>query len=136
MTRPRRRPRPAARPAGGDAQVLPLINVAFLLLIFFLIAGAVAPTDPFPVTLPVSDRGRPDARAAPEVLMRADGGLAFEGAPITEAALSARLGAGAAEVLRLRADGAVAAGKAIALMARLRALGIDRITLAVTAVPR
>ena len=136
MTRARRVPRPAAYRFGGDDQVLPLINVAFLLLIFFLIAGAVAPTDPFPVTPPVSERGQPDARAVPEVLMRADGGLAFEGAPITEARLSARLGARSAEVLRLRADGAVAAGNAIALMARLRALGIDRIALAVTAVPR
>ena len=32
--------------------MLPLINVVFLLLIFFLLAGRLAATDPFPVEAP------------------------------------------------------------------------------------
>ncbi|WP_102224435.1 ExbD/TolR family protein [Acidimangrovimonas sediminis] len=63
----------------SDGNLLPMINVVFLLLIFFLISAELAPPEPFPVTPP---EARPqDARQGDFALyLGADGALGFEGA--------------------------------------------------------
>lgn len=91
--------------------VLPLINIVFLLLIFFMIAGKLTSADPFEVTPPDSTaEALPDGEA-PSLLLAADGRLAFEGEPVERAALPGLLAAlraeGRLERLRLRADGAL-----------------------------
>lgn len=50
----------ARKPARRDAS-LPMINVAFLLLIFFLLTAAIASTDATPVTLPEVTRSSDEA---------------------------------------------------------------------------
>ncbi len=60
---------------------IPLINVVFLMLIFFLIAGTVAP--PLDPDLELVDTSELDGRDPPDALvLHADGSLSFRGATI------------------------------------------------------
>ncbi len=46
--------------ADVDSRLVPLINIVFLLLIFFMLAGSIRPPDPIEIDRPVSDApGRP-----------------------------------------------------------------------------
>jgi biopolymer transport protein ExbD len=80
------------RPRDDDERVLPLINVVFLLLIFFMLAGALAPADPFRVDPPLSRSEAPPPAEPLTLLIGADGELALDGEPLDEAGLLDRLG--------------------------------------------
>lgn len=121
------------RPRGQDEPVLPLINIVFLLLIFFMVAGKLTSSDPFEVTPPDSAaEALPDAEA-PTLLLATDGSLAFEGEVLDEAGLRAVLARlrdeGGLERLRLRADAAADTPDVVALMALLRESGVERLHL-------
>lgn len=110
--------------------VLPMINVSFLLLIFFLMMAQIEAAPPFPVTEPeAADRADP---AAPERVLwvSAEAALAHDGLS-GEAALQALAEAGPGPVL-IRADAALEAAALARLMADLGARGIAEITLAAT----
>lgn len=111
-----------------ESRILPLINVVFLLLVFFMLAGRFATTDPFPVEPPVAAHAARLDMAPVEVLVGGDGTLALDGVVTGESALLASLG-GARNSIRIRADGGVPADTVIALMGRLRAAGVERISL-------
>ena len=69
--------RPAARRRTRDSTIA-LINVIFLMLVFFLIAGTVAP--PLDPRLKLVDTSGLQGRAPPDALvLRADGSLWFRG---------------------------------------------------------
>lgn len=53
--------------------IVPLINVVFLLLIFFLIAGTVGPTDPVDVTLPSGRLDDKNTRQPAVIYVEKDG---------------------------------------------------------------
>lgn len=57
--------------------VLPMINLVFLLLIFFLISAVIAPRPPVPVEPPRAERPRPLAPDSLRAGIDADGRLAF-----------------------------------------------------------
>jgi len=126
MRRLSARPRRLADP---DDRVLPLVNIVFLLLIFFILAGRVVASDPFDVRAPGSALGGAEETGPPLVLLSADGRLALDGQETDEAGLMAALAGRAAGRVRLRADGRTAALDAIELIARLRAAGVERIDL-------
>ena len=66
-----------------------LINVVFLMLVFFLIAGSVAP--PLDDQIDLVDTTTLDGRPPPDAgVLQADGILEFRGAPVTAAELVAR----------------------------------------------
>ena len=121
-----------ARSGNHDERILPLINIVFLLLIFFMLAGRLSAPDPFATEPPASASEAP-AAAGIEVLAAADGGLALDGriVPETElvAAIERRLAAGASSDMRLRVDGALTAARAIGIMDRLRKAGAEKIHL-------
>lgn len=124
--------RTARRREQGEP-VLPLINIVFLLLIFFMIAGKLTSSDPFEVTPPDSTaEALPDGEA-PSLLLAADGSLAFEGEVVERAALPEVLAAlraeGRLDRLRLRADGAADTPDVVALMELLRENGVERLHL-------
>ena len=114
----------------GEERILPLINVVFLLLIFFLLAGRLAATDPFRVEAPRSHDGEPIGGHDMVVHIGADGRLAFDGSVLDEAelrtAVAQRVTSGA---VRLKADGRVEARRVIAVMEILREAGIERLEL-------
>ncbi len=118
-------------PERGES-VVPMINVVFLLLVFFLMTATLAPPAPFRLALPSAEA--PQGSDGAETLhMAADGRLAY-GAARDEAVFAA-LAERRAEAgpLRLRADGAVPAGEVAALLERLAALGIARVEIATEA---
>lgn len=83
---------------GRADSVVPMINVAFLLLVFFLMTAVLAPRDPFDITPPTASAG--EAEANGDVLaISADGDLAF-GALRGEAVFAALPKGG----LRIRVD--------------------------------
>ena len=80
-SRPTLLSRPAPR-RSAEAGLLPMINVVFLLLIFFLIAARLTPPEAFPVTLPdATASGTSDNGAAAEgrftLQLGADGAVAY-----------------------------------------------------------
>ena len=102
-----------------DERILPLINVVFLLLIFFMLAGHLAASDPFEIAPP---------RSASD-----DGRLALDGVEIEEAGLVALVAVRVAESASLRvqfkADGRSDATQAVAIMEQLREAGVKRLKL-------
>ena len=127
-----RRPRRAATPA--DDRILPLVNIVFLLLIFFMVAGQLTRADPFDIAPPrsASDGAAPDGPAV--VLVGADGRLALDGEvmarPELLAAIPGRLGAKAR--LRLKVDGRADAVRTVHLVVGLKAAGARDIRLLTT----
>jgi biopolymer transport protein ExbD len=126
-----------------EERVLPLINVVFLLLIFFMLAGRLSASDPFAVTPAQSaSEGLPEA---PQmlVLVGADGTLALDGdildAAALEAALVTRLaarGEGAPPPrIRLKADGRAPAVRIVAVMEMLRDAGVETLNLLTVPAP-
>lgn len=123
------RPGPG-RATNDDDRILPLINVVFLLLIFFMLAGHLAATDPFQVEPPVSvSETEPDG-AGHVILVGADGRLAFDGKTMDDAGLKAAL-AGPVEAgvthFQLKADGSASAVRLVEIMELLRAAGAEKV---------
>jgi biopolymer transport protein ExbD len=125
--------------ADTEAGILPLINVVFLLLIFFMLAGQLTAAGPFPVMPPESAAaGAPDLQQEGEpreavILLAADGRLALDGALVEEAALKAALAERLAAVpglpVHLKADGDAEAAAVVAVMETLRDAGVRRLQL-------
>ena len=56
-----------------DDRILPLINVVFLLLIFFMVVGSLSATDPFQISPPTSVNGDAGDPKDVVLLIGADG---------------------------------------------------------------
>ena len=104
--------------------IVPMINVVYLLLIFFLMTAQIAPPDPVEVMPPVS-QSTAEVPQDGVLYLGADGTLAFaEGRG--EEALEAAVSGGA---VVLKADAGVAAVEVARLLPRLAALGAKDIRL-------
>ena len=116
-----------------DDRILPLINVVFLLLIFFMLAGRLSAGDPFRVDPPASVSADPAEQRDLVVLVGADGRLALDGEVVEQSALSARLkqrlGDGGNGLVRVKADAAVEALQVVEVMEVLRDAGVERLKL-------
>lgn len=122
--------------------LLPMINVVFLLLIFFLMAAQLRPPEAFEVTPPsarAAAQDRAEAQGEFTLLMSADG-LAGYRDSTGEAALTALAAARDAHCaaqecdaqpprLTLRADARLSASALALMLPRLQALGFARIEL-------
>ena len=114
----RRRPEP----------MIALINIVFLMLIFFLVAAAIAP--PLDRGVALVRAFEAEGRAPPDAaVIRADGTLVYRGAEIgSEAYLAARLSEVSDNVaLRLVPDRDLPAARLVAIAADLRRAGADEI---------
>ncbi|MGF1609917.1 MAG: ExbD/TolR family protein [Kiloniellales bacterium] len=121
------------RPKSHEERILPLVNVVFLLLIFFMLAGRLAASDPFRIEPP---RSTSEGLVEPQetlVLVGADGRLALDGATIDEAALKAavaeRMSSETPPRVRLKADGQAEATRVVTVMELLREAGVERLKL-------
>lgn len=128
-----RMPQPERREMGEN--VIPLINIVFLLLIFFMLTGTLAAPDPIEIDPP---EARQDLRAAEEpeqglLLLSAAGDVAFEGDATHMEALPemirARLEENENLRLTLKADAGVQASRLLDVMDVLRDAGAERILL-------
>ena len=121
------------RPRSDDERILPLINVVFLLLIFFMLAGQLAALDPVQVDPP---RSASQGEVGPHdlvIMLAADGRLALDDTLIDAAALGPALAARLADTppvqVWLKADGQADSTRVIALMETLREAGVARLKL-------
>lgn len=133
---------PARRKSAEN--LLPMINVVFLLLIFFLIAARLAPAEAVAVQ-PPEGRAVAEAEGLFTLLVAADGTLAWQ-ARMDEAALQG-LAAARGEYcmqadcaatpprLTLRADSRLPAARLAALLPRIAGLGFGQVELAVVPGP-
>jgi biopolymer transport protein ExbD len=121
------------RPRDDDDRILPLINVVFLLMIFFMLAGRIAAIDPFPVEPPRSAAaGQIDSKET-VVLLGADGTLALDGRVMGETAFATtvadRVKTDGAGAFCFKADGKAAATRVVAVMETLREAGVEKLRL-------
>ena len=121
------------RPKSDDERILPLINVVFLLLIFFMLTGKLASVDPIEVTPPRSaSEGTIDAREL-VIVIGANGDLAFDGERIDQASLeesvAKRLIGDAGLQVWLKADSGTDSVQVITIMETLREAGVERLKL-------
>lgn len=115
FTRPTRRRQP-------KEAVEPMIDVVFLLLIFFMMTAELVPAEPFDITAPLAEGEA--AKRADTLYIAADGRMGFDGATgeAVFAALARRDDPDA--VLLIRADAAFPAQKLAALLPRLAQAGV------------
>ena len=136
-----------------ELSLIPLINVVFLLLVFFMLAGTISPSDPLQVEPPGSKQGRSAQREPPQLLLDAQGRIALDGHVMAPSELKARLRAMIAAhdsspaadkpaldlddastaplILSVKADGAVISSQLRPLLAELKALGVEQVQLLV-----
>ena len=108
--------------------IVPMINVVFLLLIFFLMSAQITPPAPFDVTLPES-ASESAAQPTDTLYMDAQGRLAFNAAR-GEAVFDAIAARAAPDAtLQIRADTRLEAQALARLLPELAARGIAEIEL-------
>jgi biopolymer transport protein ExbD len=114
---------------------IPLINVVFLLLIFFMLAGKLGQQDPFPLTPPTSQSERAPTERPVTVYVGPDGKTALGNEIVAldalESAVRDRLAQGTSAV-RLKTDKGAEANRVIEVMDALRRAGVKRVTLLTT----
>ncbi|THD75789.1 biopolymer transporter ExbD [Thalassobius vesicularis] len=120
FARPPRKPR--------SESIVPMINVVFLLLIFFLMTAQIAPPEPFAVTPPETSSADP-ADGGLTLYISDQGQLAFRDARDQAAltALSAALTPDAP--VQVRADARAPATALARLLPQLAALGLTQVQL-------
>lgn len=116
-----------------DENLIPLINIVFLLLIFFMLAGTFARPDRFEVAPPSSLSPTPAQEQQMTVLLSADGRLAIGDQEVDKPELQRlimdRLSAEPDLQVQLKADQNLAAEKLIDIMESLRAAGLEKLML-------
>ncbi|WP_439561485.1 ExbD/TolR family protein [Roseinatronobacter sp.] len=119
--------RALAQPPRTRAEpTIALINIVFLMLIFFLIAGSLAPRPDADVAL-VSLTDITTEPPSDALIMLADGSLRHAGAALSQDAALAEFSA--AERVRLLPDRAAPAGALVALAQGLRAAGVAELVI-------
>lgn len=122
LTEPPRRPR-------GES-IVPMINVVFLLLIFFLMTSRLAEPEPFAVTPP--DAALESEPEAEPVLFISAGGRLHYGGSDGEAAIAALAAASAdSPAVRLRADAQLEARTLARILRQLAEAGLSHAELVV-----
>lgn len=119
---------PPQRKPQGEA-IVPMINVVFLLLIFFLMTAQIAPPEPFEVAPPKALKAA--GPEADQVIYLSDKGVLQFQDSLGAAAIAALTPQGTKPTLILRADGAAKGHRLAEVMADLRKAGFDRIELVV-----
>lgn len=104
---------------------VPMINIVFLLLIFFMLSATIAPPDPFDMTLPQAEGGDSTAVNGETVLhVAADGELVYRNLRDDAALADLALRGSDTGPLILRADAGLDGVAFAALLTRLSALGM------------
>ena len=121
------------RPDASEERILPLINVVFLLLIFFMIAGSLSTADPFAVEPPhSSSHAEVDAQDL-QILIDAEGRLALDGEALDETAMLAQINNHLADEpgrgVRLKADARIEGNRLVVLLEKLQQAGVSNLYL-------
>lgn len=119
----------ARRTRGLDDALLPLINVVFLLMVFFLMAGRLG--GPMPGDADPRSQAEPQALdAAPlQLELRAGGRVALGGLEFPDGELGVRSLAWRGQAVDLRASGDAPADRVLRLLGALRQAGVGEVRL-------
>ncbi len=113
--------------------MLPLINIVFLLLIFFMLTGALHAIDLFELRPPTSTSEAAAQDNFPVVLVNFAGALAIDNVAVDEMDLQLKILDTLTErpdvVVRLKADGQVDAVRVVEVMELLEAVGVQLVIL-------
>jgi len=124
---------PPSEEARTEISVVPLVNIVFLLLIFFMLVGQVTTPEPLDVQPPRSVSGKQGPGESVTVLLTREGRIALERVLVPASELTGRASAILAErpdaTFQLKADARVEAVRMISAMENLRAAGVERLTL-------
>lgn len=116
-----------------ELSVVPLVNVVFLLLIFFMLVGQVSSPEALDVQPPTSTSGTDPADETIKILLTRDGQIAVERVVVPASRVTQRVAAILAErpaaAFQVKADARVEAVTMIRTMERLRAAGVEQLTL-------
>lgn len=120
------------RPHEDQETMLPLVNVVFLLLIFFMLLANVSSYIPFPVSPPDATSAEA-ARHEVMLAIAADGRIALDGAEIDAKSVTAqlkdRLRGGKITTVWLNADREADSDRVIDVMERMRKAGVTEVRL-------
>lgn len=121
------------RPDNSENSILPLINVVFLLLIFFMVAGSLSITDPFEVIAPNSLSEGVHEEQTLLLLLGKEGQLALQGQTMPEAQLLDRvkqhIAADPNTRVQLKADAALAGNHVVLFLEKLQEAGVEKLLL-------
>lgn len=113
--------------------ILPLINVVFLLLIFFMLTGTISRPGLLDIKPPAATTGSDEATQGLRIQLAADGKMAIDKRRVTLAEIGAAVAKRRQDDPRLKvviaADGDTEAGRVLNLLDILRKAGIERISL-------
>jgi len=114
-----------------DETLIPLINVVFLMLIFFMLAGRITAPDALPVAPPESRSAGPGTAGETTLIIGVDGRMALDGKILDggELPLSAEALAMDAPPLRIKADAGLPVAELQRVLRQLRQAGVARIEL-------
>ncbi|TCP44143.1 biopolymer transporter ExbD [Rhodovulum marinum] len=117
-------------PGPQRESVVPMINVVFLLLVFFLISAQLTPPEPFDIAAPAAGSDRP-AEGQDILYVGADGVLAYRQVR-GDAALDLLAAEPREGGLLVRADKAAPGAEIARLVARLAAVGVAPVEIVAT----
>ena len=116
-----------------EVTIVPMVNVVFLLLIFFMLVGRIAPNDSLDISLPVSSSGQARSDDLTHIVIAADGRMVLDG---NELDMSALIGVVTDKVtedsttrFELKADAKLEANRLILVMEVLRQAGVQELAL-------
>lgn len=116
-----------ARTASKREPTIALINIVFLMLVFFMVAGTLA--QPIDSDLRLVRTADLEGRPPPDALViRADGTMNYRGEPVTKAEdYMQGISSAASPEIRLVPDRDLPASQLVRIARKLRALGAGRI---------
>ena len=126
--------RPYARNTQSiDDRIMPLINIVFLLLIFFIVAGVMREPAPFEIDAPEASSETVIEKPELTIFVAEDGRIAVGEQRVARAGLGELVAPMLAEApdrrIRIAADEKAEAVEVIAVMETLRSLGAERVRL-------
>lgn len=117
----------------ADIGLIPLINVIFLLLIFFMVAGTVEGIDIFEVSLPESVSGKEKTNSNAVIYLGSHGKMAVNNDIVAkkdmETIISTLFIENPRKIVTIKADSDIAASKLLWIMSLVEKHGGDNIAL-------
>lgn len=111
--------------------IVPMINVVFLLLIFFLMTSQLLRPEPFDVTPPEAAT-QAEVKAQPILFVTSEGRLSFDGAEGEDAIAAIAAQSRASDVIQIRTDANLKAAAFARILQNLAAVGLSRVELVVS----
>ena len=123
--------RAPAKSTAIDIDLTPLINIVFLMLIFFMLAGSLSQGDAIEAAQVDNASAIDDDLLT--IVMSVDGSLSVDGKTLDRSALTLFLEVNkdAGKKIAIKPDSRLAAEKLLALTEQLRAVGFSQVTLIV-----